>query len=82
MGSPVAVGLALSLGALDGLPDDVGLTLEDGFSVGTLTTRHGIPFSEMRPSEFEGCLDAQYLNSHVLSRYNTTPCPSVIQLGQ
>ena len=48
MGSPFAVGLALSLGALDGLPDDVGLALDDGFSVGTLTTRHGIPFSEMR----------------------------------
>ena len=48
MGSPVAVGLALSLGALDGLPDDVGLALDDGFSVGTLTTGHGIPFSEMR----------------------------------
>jgi hypothetical protein len=48
VGSPDAVGLALSLGALDGLPDDVGLTLEDGLSVGTLTTGHAMPFSEVR----------------------------------
>ncbi len=50
MGSPDAVGLALSLGELDGLPDpdDVGLALEDGFSVGTLRTGHAMPFSKMR----------------------------------
>ena len=48
MGSPDAVGLALTLGALDGRPDDVGLALEDGFSVGTLRMGLAMPFSEMR----------------------------------
>ena len=48
VGSPDAVGLAISLGALDGPPDDVGLALADGFLVSTSTTGHAMPFSEMR----------------------------------